>query len=268
MMLIDWFTVVAQIINFLVLVFLLKRFLYRPIIKAMDKREETIASRLREAEQRKVEAEDEMKLYHQKNRELDATREGMLAQAREEAETNKKDWMERARQEVDELKARWHEAVREEKESFLSDLERRAGRQIYAIASRSLADLSDSDLEQRIIGVFLVRLSQLGNEEVRKIKESAQKSRKGIGIFSTFEIPANKQQEITRGIHAYIADGIDITFKTSPDILCGIELKTNGYVIGWNLNNYLKTLEEETSKAIEEGIGSKSETKEDKKKEK
>ena len=51
-MLIDWFTVCAQIVNFLVLVALLKHFLYGPILRAMDAREQTIAGRLAEAQQK------------------------------------------------------------------------------------------------------------------------------------------------------------------------------------------------------------------------
>ena len=55
-MLIDWFTVAAQAVNFLILVWLLKRFLYKPILGAMDAREQRIASRLRQAETEKAEA--------------------------------------------------------------------------------------------------------------------------------------------------------------------------------------------------------------------
>jgi len=48
-MLIDWFTVVAQVVNFLILVWLLKRFLYRPILNAIDAREKRIATKLADA---------------------------------------------------------------------------------------------------------------------------------------------------------------------------------------------------------------------------
>ena len=56
-MLIDWFTVSFQVINFLILIALLKRFLYGPIIRAMEERESTIAARLFEAERAEKEAE-------------------------------------------------------------------------------------------------------------------------------------------------------------------------------------------------------------------
>ena len=66
-MLIDWFTVIAQVINFLVLVVLLKRFLYKPILDAIDQREKRIASALAEADAQKVEAKKEREKFQEKN---------------------------------------------------------------------------------------------------------------------------------------------------------------------------------------------------------
>jgi len=67
---IDWITVVAQIVNFLVLVWLLQRFLYGPITRAMKNREKRIENRLTEARQERNEAEDEAEAYRQKQRQL------------------------------------------------------------------------------------------------------------------------------------------------------------------------------------------------------
>ena len=53
-MLIDWFTVGAQVLNFLILIWLLKRFLYKPILHAIDEREERIATELANADSPKV----------------------------------------------------------------------------------------------------------------------------------------------------------------------------------------------------------------------
>ena len=55
-MLIDWFTVGAQALNFLILVWLLKRFLYKPILHAIDEREKRIAKELADADAKKAEA--------------------------------------------------------------------------------------------------------------------------------------------------------------------------------------------------------------------
>ena len=73
-MLIDWFTVGAQLLNFLILVALLKRFLYRPILDAIDAREQRIAGELAQADAAKAEAERERDAFAQKNAEFDRLR--------------------------------------------------------------------------------------------------------------------------------------------------------------------------------------------------
>ena len=48
---VDWITVIAQIVNFLVLIWLLKKFLYRPILDGIDAREAEITERMLAANQ-------------------------------------------------------------------------------------------------------------------------------------------------------------------------------------------------------------------------
>lgn len=255
-MLIDWFTVLSQVINFLILVFLLKHFLYGRIISAMDAREQKIASRLLEADNKRVEAEQERELYRQKNKEFDETHEEMLRKDKEETEANRKILTEKAREEVNVMKKRWHEALQEEKESFLQELRKKTKRQICAITGRAFSDLSDSPVEQSIINVFLRKLKKVNNAEIGKMKESMRTSGKSASISSAFEISEDMQREINREIHTYLIDDRKIVYMTSPDLVCGIELKVGDYVIGWNLNDYVAALEEEVNKTIDEELNS------------
>jgi F-type H+-transporting ATPase subunit b len=149
--LINWFTVSAQIVNFLVLVYLLKRFLYKPIVKAMDERDRRIASRLEEAEQREEAARQEQDQYHEKNKEIHSQREILLSQIKEDVETQRKELVSEARHQVDGLRTNWYHALEREKEAFLQDLRERTGKHICDIARRALKDLSNVELEQHMV---------------------------------------------------------------------------------------------------------------------
>lgn len=251
-MLIDWFTVLAQIVNFLVLVLLLKRFFYGPIIKAMDKREEKIALRMQEADGKRNEAEQEVASYREKTREFDKLREDMIVRAREESEGLRRELVKKAKEEADGLKSAWHETVLQGKKSFLRNLQRLSGEQVYSIASKALADMADSELEDRMIDVFIHRIKELGDDTLNKIKESVQASDQGITVTAAFTIPSNKRHLITRTIHEHISPGIDIKYDVSRDLICGIEIKVHGYVVGWNIEDYLKSLQEAFSKALDQ----------------
>ncbi len=250
-MLIDWFTVFAQIINFLILIWLLRKFLYGPVIAAMDRREEKVASRFKEAGDMRDKAVKEIELYRQKSQELANKKEEMLSEVMEEAERLRKELTGKAREEAGELRNRWRDAIKEEKDSFLKELKKRAGKQVYAIARRVLADLSDSDLEQRISSVFIKQIEGLDKVKRKKLADAVGQSGCTIIVSSSFELAVNLKRQITRTVHDQLQNNIDVNYETSPHIICGIELKVSGYVLGWNLGDYLKNLEEELSRALE-----------------
>lgn len=251
-MLIDWFTVGAQIVNFLILVVLLKVFLYGRIIKAMDEREQRIASRLDEAEQQKQAAEEEAASYRQKQQELEAKRADLLTQAREDADSQRQELLDKARQEVERVQARWHQAIRDEKDAFLRDLRQRASQQMYAMARRALTDLASADLEQQMMAAFLDELQTLDEDAWDVIAASQQDAKQPLVIHSAFDVPQAARQKLQHVLQEHLGEAVNVRFETVPEVMCGIELQSDGRKIAWSLEHYLETLEESLATAFEE----------------
>ena len=253
-MLIDWFTVAAQIVNFLVLVFLLKHFLYGPIIRAMDQREEKVASRLREAGQKRDQAEEEKQKLIDQQKEFDRQREEKLGHARQEADDLHKELSARARQEVEDLRQRWRESLQSEQESFLKELRQRAGLQVYAVAGKALTDLADASLQQKIIDSFINHLRDLDEETRRGLRESTLKNDEGVLVISAFDLSSGERQKITKQLHTTLEAKPEVSYETDPGLICGVELKSHGCVVGWNLREYLDGLEQNLAGMLEEEI--------------
>ena len=100
-MLINWFTVIAQAINFLILVWLLKRFLYKPILHAIDEREKGIATQLAQAEAKKAEAQKDRDDFQHKNEAFDQERAALLKKATDEAKAERQRLLDEARKDAD-----------------------------------------------------------------------------------------------------------------------------------------------------------------------
>src|ERR1700685_3195890 len=111
---IDWFTVVAQAVNFLILVWLLKRFLYKPILHAIDEREKGIAAQLSQAEAQKAEAEKVRDDFQHKNEAFEQERAALLKHAADEANAERQRLLDEARKEADALRAKRQDALRNE----------------------------------------------------------------------------------------------------------------------------------------------------------
>jgi F-type H+-transporting ATPase subunit b len=248
--LIDWFTVVAQILNFLILVFLLHRFLYGPIVKMMDEREERIFARLKEANEREQMAEAEAERYRQECANLESQRRGVLDQAEQDAETRRKELLQQARQDAQDLQRHWREAIEVEKESFLRELRQRTTRQIYAVARRALADLADVELERQMVRVFIQRLHRMDQEARREIRP-AQDNGAPLFVYSAFELSEADRRLIEQTLEEVVGEYVQISFETRPGLVNGLELRSASRRVAWNLAHYLANLEDEIARIVE-----------------
>jgi F-type H+-transporting ATPase subunit b len=250
--LIDWFTVGAQVINFLILVVLLKRFLYGPIIRFMSEREQKIASQLEHARQKKQEAEQEADTYRQKANELDDLRRQMLDKMEQEVETWRQEKLAEARVEVEETQHRWYQAIQQDQEALVSQLRHRTVEQVLAISRRALADLANTELERQIIARFIELIRQPDGDARLALKELIQRPGEAIVVRSSFELSPEVRRNIQAVIDKHIDTGRVVSFETSPQVTCGIELKVSGHKIAWSLDTYLGTLGDGVSRIFQE----------------
>lgn len=249
---IDWFVFFAQIVNFLILVYLLKRFLFGRIIAAMDSREARIAATLADAERMKQEAQQALAAAHEQTRLWNERYEGMVRQAAEEVDAQRKDLLSKARADVDEHRRRWEETIDRERDAFLQRLREETGKQICLAARKALQDLADVELERRIVDVFVRRLGELGEQEKAGLRESLAGMKGRVIVQSAFILAPELRTEIEGALRLHGANGDAITFETQPTVISGIELRTPGYKLAWSVDEYLESLEESISSALQE----------------
>jgi F-type H+-transporting ATPase subunit b len=251
---IDYFTIIAQIVNFLILVLILKHFLYGRVIEAMDEREQEISSRLNEADQDKKVAKEEADSYFKMKQELSAERQEMLTKVDEEVQTLRTDLIKKARDEVEESKVAWFESVERQRDVLISDLSQQAGKEIYTIARRALKDLANDELESQIIVNFIKRLQNMTESEKATIKDFYKNSGQQIIVRSAFGISEEIRQRIQETVVVQTGVTVKIEYRIAEELISGIDLSARDLRIGWNVAGYLDTLEADLSQMLEKMI--------------
>lgn len=244
----------AMIVNFLILMLLLRIFLYRPILKAIDQRDGKIAAHFEAAEEKEQEAIRKSEELDEERKKFDAERELLLAGVRAEAEKTRVDLTAKVRGEIDELSARWREDLERERESFLTDLERRAGEGICAMTRKALADLADAELERLMVGVLLRRLGDLPESERAELAKAADESGKPLVVATSWELPEDDRKKVSASVRKNVADDIEIQFEAAPEITCGIELRAGGREVSWTVEGYIQSIREELAAVIEDRV--------------
>ena len=249
-MLIDWFTVVAQAVNFLILVWLLKRFLFGPIVRHMDAREETIRSRLQEARDREAVAEERIAEYRRRQQELEEERGRRLAAVEEEAEGRRRELLTQARETADARRQAWLQSLERERQSFGRELQRRTADGVLEVAGRALKDLADSELQSRLAATLLVRLEDLAEEDRRRLRRAAEDE--GLIVASCCALDAEDRRRLTRRLHQVCGEQVAVDYRPDRGRPLGVEVRAGSFRLGWGVEEYLEELRGRILERIEE----------------
>jgi len=237
-MFIDWITVAAQIINFLVLIWLLKRFLYRPILDGIDQREAGIAARIANAETARSAAERAKETHKVALATLAEEKATIIEAARVEATTEQAALRLLAREAMDAEQAEWLSQIRDERAAFLTDIRTTGAEAILSLTSKALKDLADVQLEDQIAARLESHLAELGPDLQR-----AGAASDGAVAVSSFPLTEARRKHLQRAFQNAVKD-VSLTFRTDPKESPGLTIQLGGVCIGWTVETYLDGLEE------------------------
>ncbi|MDY7001569.1 MAG: hypothetical protein SVS15_07290 [Thermodesulfobacteriota bacterium] len=251
-MLIDWFTVFAQAVNFLILIFLLHRFLYRPIMKAVRERERKIADRLEDAEKARAEAHARVKELEQENLALIQAKEKLLSEAREEVLKWRDQAVARAEGEIKAKRETWLDGLEGEKAAFSRRLQTRVAEQVLSISQKVLSDMAGRDLEEQLADVFLERVGAEKEELMGEGSGHPDRLLVRLGF-----VPDNGiQKKLDKRLMEMFPNVNKVEFSVEPELGFGLQLLAADRKVDWNLARYMRGLEESILESLASGSGS------------
>ncbi|OHB31695.1 MAG: hypothetical protein A2X84_00110 [Desulfuromonadaceae bacterium GWC2_58_13] len=240
-MLIDWTTVGFQIVNFLLLAYLLKRFLYGPITRAMQRREEELAAIRAETAAKQAEAAEVLETYRRQQRELDDAATSRLQQAEAEAEQRRRELLGQARSEAEEQRRSWRQGLRNERRAFLDQLKKRSAAGVLAVSRRALAELTEADLETALVRVLIHKLEAVPAAEIERFTAAARTD--SLMVRSGWEPDGELHRQLVEALSQACAAPVRLDWTFDPDLLLGIEISTDGLRLAWGTEGYLNDLQ-------------------------
>jgi len=245
-MLIDWFTVVAQIVNFAILVLALKFLLYDRVTGVMEKRRLAIAEREREAKERTEAAQAELAALRRERRELEKLREELLDEARREAGERRRLLLRQAREEVEQQAEEWRESLRRQHERLLTDIQRLTGEKVVNVSSRLLADMAGQSLEDALISGFVDRIEQLSEDERAAIGEEVQRNGGPLMVVTSLEPSDTNRATVDKALRLLVGDtDRPIRWERDDELISGIVVQVGARTLGWSVAGYLAELEDD-----------------------
>jgi F-type H+-transporting ATPase subunit b len=217
----DWWTLLLQIVNFLILVWLLHRFLYKPVQAVIAKRRALAESALADASAKRAEAEAEKKELNEARADLEAKRQALIDAAQKDAEAKRKAAMEAAAKQADALLAKARAEAEKAREADVASLKEELAGAAVTIAKTILAGTADGDLDS----VFRVRILKKLDALSAEKKPPAGPSAGPVHVVTASPLPDSEKTAWREALKARGFDSAPIEFSADPDLVAGAELR-------------------------------------------
>ena len=249
---ISWFTVIAQIVNFLVLIWLMKKYLYKPILSAIDEREKKIAAQIADAKTKKAEAKTEQDEFNKKNQDFDQQKKDMTDKAVAEANDQRNKLLDEAKTEAATLKDKLEKESAQAHQDLNDRIAQKTEQEVFAVTRKTLADLAGLTFEEQAVNAFIRRIDQLDEASRKPFIEAFKLDKGPILVKSAADLPEKQQTAIEQSINKVLGAKPKFEFKTSPELIGGIELTAKGYKLSWSISEYVNDFEKSVAGTVKE----------------
>ena len=235
---IDWVTVLAQIANFLVLLWLLKRFLYRPILEGIDARETEIAKRIAAAEQAQHAAKTAEQQYLQQRAELVSEQDALLEKALATTETERDELLAQGRSTLQQEQKDWRAHLEHERQAFNQRLQKNGADALVRLTRKALHDLADEQLEDAIVRHIGKQLQPMAVELVQASAGSLHAE-----VSTRDALSAETQALLQTEVQQWLPE-VKLTFVTDAQQSPGLVMQVGGAQVAWTTDSYMDELAE------------------------
>ena len=246
-MLIDWFTVGAQVLNFVVLVALMKHFLFQPVLNAIAAREKRFADQIADAVAKENQASAERKTFEDKNATFDQQRASLLDKATADAKAECLRLAGEAQKAALALAAKHEQALARQAAQLQQTIAGRTAEEVFAIARKTLNDLANADLESHMVEVFTGRLRELPGPAKEQLAAVLKSGAEPALVRSYFALPDDQKAAIQDAVNVCFSAVVPLRFETAGGAVCGIELSAGGQKLAWTIAEYLRDLQHEVA---------------------
>lgn len=237
---INLFEILAQIINFFILLFVLQKFFYKPISDVMEKRQKQIDETIDESVRKMSEADELAKEYESKITELEKNKREILEGARKEANDIKSNLLEGYQLQAEEKREAFLKEIEDERDNFLVELQKKLGKSAVKISERILRDINDIELEEKMFDLLVKKIKNLEDEDFQDLSLSDQEH---FILICDKPLKHEHKKIVENIIATTFVNYKDIVYKVDKKLILGYELKLETFTLHASIKKYIEEFE-------------------------
>jgi len=236
---INWSTFLLEIINFLVLVWILKRFLYRPVLLILEKRRQKIEQSLKEITERQTQALALEKQYQGRLDEWEREKQQLREALQEELQNEKTLKQQQLKTDLSSEREKAAVIAERHQAEMLQQSQQNAHQQSARFAAKLLSAVAGPELESRLFELLLKTLDELDNEHQTTLRNACKTTTDNIIISSAYALSGDQRGQLEQKLRALSKQSVKIIYEQSPQLLAGLRIAVGPWVLRINLQDEL-----------------------------
>jgi F-type H+-transporting ATPase subunit b len=244
MLQLNWSTVLLQILDFVIMAFILWRFLFKPVVRILDERSARVTGALTDAEQRQQAAEAMRTEYEGKLAEAEEQVVAMRQQAEAELARARREVLDETRHELTTMRSNAENEMREARQQAVVQHRQALGQLITTLSARMIREATSDGFQEGALEQFVKRLSALPQEEYHQAIQSGTEEEVRAELVSAHEMEPGRRAQIEAQVEELAGQPIEIAYRVDPSLVAGATLRFGDLVIDGSLAGQLERLRE------------------------
>jgi F-type H+-transporting ATPase subunit b len=245
----NWWTFLFEVLNFLVLAYVLHRLLYRPLQEAIDARRQATTQAQATAEKVRQEAEALQKQLQQERAEQERQRQELIRTSREQAQQDRTRILAEAEETVQRRQEEMRQALAHERADALESLRAEVVQQAIAAAGRILHGATEATLHHQLVARLVANLHELPELERAQLRDEWSAA-DGALLETAAALDGDGLQQVTAVVEALLGQSVELTVQPRPELLGGVRLRLGGHVWDASLAGQLELPETSQAEAV------------------
>jgi F-type H+-transporting ATPase subunit b len=232
-------TLLLQIANFLIMAFILARFLFKPLKGMLDRRAREATRALDEAQQATRDAQVLRSEYEKKHENIDAEFAALKNEARIVIDQTRQEMLQEAYEEIEAMRARAQEEIEQQRAEALRLHRTKIGELVSTLVQRMMEDILNPAIHQAYLEAFL--------DQLRSVQLEGHVSNNGqtavsAELITTVPLAEEERQRIVTTLETAVSEPVDLTYRVDPGLITGAMIRLGDILIDGSLQGQIQQL--------------------------
>lgn len=235
----DLTTFLLEIVNFLVLIWILQRLFYRPVRDQINRRKQLIDQSLAQAEKMRQEALDLKKTYENRQQQWDQEKQAAISALHQQLETDRQQQLLKLREELEQERHRARTSMQRQQQEIHRHQQKLALLNGAHFASLILKQAAGPQLEDRLFDLLFQQIHQLPDACMNSLHTLDRNKTLDIHVSSVYPIDHERRQRLEQRLTSLIDNPLHFEYSQNPDLLAGFRIDIGAWVLHVNLQHEL-----------------------------